>query len=365
MTSMYVSYSDLTNLCTRLLLALDVPVTHAELVSNSLVTANLRGVDSHGVQMMLPYIEQLEAGSMDPLTTGSIQSESGGCVICDGQNGIGQVIADRCTKKALGIVQNCGLALVIARNSNHFGAAAYWGRQLSDAGQIGIVMTNASAVVPPWQGKAARIGTNPICVAVPGETSETWLLDMATTTVSLGKIYDAFYRGETSIPSGWALDRDGKGTTDTETALSGFPMPLGGYKGSGLGLMVEILTAALGGSPMSTDVGSLRVKERPLSVSHAFLAIDPERFIGLEKFKLAVSRLTSMIKSTPPASGYEEVLIAGEPEWRMEKRRLREGIPIPSKLLEEFQNAADRLSVAPLAANAQFDFPLATTKEPK
>ena len=362
---MYVSYSDLTKFCTQILTALDVPAAHAELVSNSLATANLRGVDSHGVQMLLPYMEQLDAGSMDPVTKGSITSESGACVIYDGQNGIGQVVADRCTEEALRVVQQCGLALVIARNSNHFGAAAYWGRKLTDSGQIGIVMTNASAAVPPWQGKAARIGTNPICVAVPGDTSETWLLDMATTTVSLGKIYEAFYRGETSIPSGWALDVDGKSTTDTQAALSGFPMPLGGYKGSGLGLMVEILTAALGGARMSTDVGSLRVKERPLSVSHAFLVIDPDRFIGLAKFKLAVSRLTSMIKSTPPATGYEEVLIAGEPEWRAEKRRLREGIPLPGKLLEEFQRAADRLNVHPLPTKDGSDFPLATPEEPK
>ena len=129
------------------------------------------------------------------------------------------------------------MAMVVARESNHFGAAAWWAQKMRDAGQIGIVMCNASPIVPPWQGKQGRLGTNPICMSVPGP----WLLDMATTTVAAGRIFKAFINGQPEIPAGWAFDSEGVPTTDTTEAYKGMLMPLGGYKGSGLAMMVEIL----------------------------------------------------------------------------------------------------------------------------
>jgi LDH2 family malate/lactate/ureidoglycolate dehydrogenase len=236
--------------------------------------------------------------------------------------------------------------MVVARNSNHFGAAAYWARKLVRAGLIGIVMCNASPAVPPWQGKEPRVGTNPICIAVPGDGPNPWLLDMATTTVAMGKVYDASFRGETSIPPGWAMDKDGNPTTDTQTAIEGFMLPLGGYKGSGLALAVEILSAALSGGPMSTDVGSLRRGFMPLRISQMFLAIDPARFTGLVQFQQRTARLARMVKSSTTAAGYDEVLVAGEPEWRSEQKRLCEGIPIPGPVWESLAAIAQRLGVA-------------------
>ena len=121
-------------------------------------------------------------------------------------------------------------------------------------------------------------------MGIPGDGPDSWLLDMATTTVAMGKIYDASFRGEPGIPPGWAMDKDGNPTTDTQTALAGFMLPLGGYKGSGLALAAEMLTAVLGGGPMSTEVGSLRDGFMPLRISQMFLAIDPGRFVGLESW---------------------------------------------------------------------------------
>ena len=188
MTMTLFSAPALIEFARPLLVRAGVPDANALLVADSLIAANLRGVDSHGFQMLLAYLDQLHAETMDPRADGRPVLETGTCMIYDGQNGIGQVVADRCVGHAARLAQVAGLALVAARESNHFGAAAYWGQKRAAAGCIGIVMTNASPAAPPWQGKEPRIGTNPICMAVPGSESGGWLLDMVTTTVALGKI---------------------------------------------------------------------------------------------------------------------------------------------------------------------------------
>jgi LDH2 family malate/lactate/ureidoglycolate dehydrogenase len=338
----------LSNFCADALICLRVPQPHAQLIADSLVAANLRAVDSHGIQMLLPYIKQLELGSVDAETTGGVASASGACLTYDGNNGLGQVVANECTEHALRLVRENGLAMVVARNSNHFGTAAYWGQKMARKGCIGVVTTNASPATPPWQGKSARLGTNPLCMAVPGSEGGGWLLDMATTTVAFGKIHNAAYYGEAIIPSGWATNIHGNPTTDTQEALDGLATPLGGYKGSGLAMMVEILSAVLSGGPMSTEVGTLRQDgDERLRVSHMFLAIDARRFMSLESFQGRMARLSEMVKSAEPASGYHEVMIAGEPEWRAEQQRLRDGIPLPGRLCQELADAAKRLGIEP------------------
>jgi LDH2 family malate/lactate/ureidoglycolate dehydrogenase len=329
-----------------LLNATQVSPHKSRLVATSLVAANLRGVDSHGVQLLPYYLQQLEWGDMDATADGCIISESGSCLHYDGQNGIGQAIAEICCGHAVRIANKTGLSMVIARDSNHFGAAAFWAQKMAAAGQIGIVMCNASALVAPWQGKEPRMGTNPICMAVPGGEEQPWLLDMATTTVAAGKIFKAMINGHAEIPAGWAMDSEGAPTTDTQTALKGLLMPLGGYKGSGLAMMAEILCAVLGGGAMSTELGGIRFRGKPVRVSQMFLAIDIARFMPLDEFRARMDRLIRMMKSTTPASGYSEVLVAGEPEWRMEEERRRSGIPVGHGTWKALCEAADRLGVA-------------------
>jgi LDH2 family malate/lactate/ureidoglycolate dehydrogenase len=214
---------------------------------------------------------------------------------------------------------------------------------MSAAGMIGIVMCNASPIVAPWQGKQPRLGTNPICMSVPGP----WLLDMATTTVANNRIFKALTNGEETIPAGWAMDSDGVPTTNTEAAVRGLPMPLGGYKGSGLGMLVEILCAALSGGVMSIEVGGIRIQGKPTRISHLFLAIDIGRFMPVEEFTRRIEWLVATVKSSAPAKGYGEVLVAGEPEWRAEALRRREGIPLGGGTCEALERTAARLGVAP------------------
>jgi LDH2 family malate/lactate/ureidoglycolate dehydrogenase len=341
---MTLSSDVLTRFAYQLLIAAKVPHARADLVATSLVAANLRGVDSHGLQLLPFYLELILMGNIKIETDGRIINENGACLTYDGQNGIGQWISEICCGHAIRLANAHGIGMVVVRESNHFGAAAFWAQRMSSAGLIGIVMCNASPLVAPWQGCEQRFGTNPICMSVPGP-EKTWLLDMATTTAALGKILNAQFQGRTTIPPGWAMDSEGVPTQDVETALSGSLMPLGGYKGSGLAMMAEILCAVLGGGAMSTGLGGIRIQGQPMRTSQFFLAIDVARFIPLDAFHQRMQSLVAIVKSSRPAKGYDEILVAGDPEWRAEETRRRDGIPLSDGVWQNLVQAAQQLGV--------------------
>ena len=333
---------DLISFGQRILESVEVDETKARLVATSLVAANLRGTDSHGIGLLPYYVNQIEWGNVDPRSEGRVASENGCCVVYDSGNGLGAVTAEICCGHAIRLASAHGMSMVSAREANHFGAAAFWAQKMAAAGQIGIVVCDATPMVPPWQGKQPRVGTNPICMAVPGP----WLLDMATTTVAVNRIFNAAINRQPTIPHGWAMDSEGVPTTDTEVARKGMPMPLGGYKGSGLALMVEILCAVLSGGAMSIEIGGMRTPGQRSRFNHAFLAIDIERFMPVAEFTARMEHLVAMIKSSVPASGYSEVLVAGDPEWRSEAERTRDGIPLGAGTWAELTEAAQKRGVA-------------------
>jgi len=341
-----VDHQALTDFCTRILEAAGVPGPNAALTAEMLVAANLRGIDSHGVQLLSFYVDQILGGDMDPRAEGHVLSESGGTMVYDCAGGLGQATSQQATGHAIRLARAHGLGAVTTREGNHFGAAFWWARRMSREGLIGIVMCNASALVPPWQGKQPRYGTNPICMALPGDDS--WLLDMATTTVAAGKIFKASINGQAEIPAGWAMDKDGVPTTDTAAAMQGLVMPLGGYKGYGLAMMVELLTGVLSGGAFATQVGSMRFRGRKPRLSHFFLALDIARFMPVDEFNARAAELMALMKATPPAQGYDEVLIAGEPERRLEAERRAHGVPIASGNWQTLCATAEKAGVAPI-----------------
>src|SRR5262249_39881289 len=182
-----------------------------------------------------------------------------------------------------------------------------------------------------------------ICMSIPGGR---WLLDMATTTVAAGKIYKAMINGYDTIPPGWAMDSEGVPTTSVETALKGLVSPLGGYKGSGLAMMVEILCGVLSGGAMSTELGGIRIRGRLVRVSQCFIAIDVKRFLPVEEFAARMEKLVTMMKSSAPAPGFSEVLVAGDPEWRTEAERRAHGIPIEEGNWKTLCGSGEKVGVA-------------------
>ena len=341
-----VADAGLRDLTARILGAAGVPEAAAQLMADAMVYANLRGVDSHGVQLLPAYVRQIEEESVRPEAHGRVVSESGACMVYDGENGLGCVVSEACCGHAVRLARKHGLGMVVARGSNHFGTAAYWAQKISTEGMIGVVMCNASPRVPPWQGREGRFGTNPLCMSLPAPPPDSWLLDMATTTVAANKIYNAAAKGETTIPSGWATDADGLPTNDVPTAIAGLLMPLGGYKGSGLAFLVEILCAVLSGGAMSSEVGGLYILDRASGTGQCFLAIDVARFLPMEEFRARIGTLVRHVKSAKPAAGYTEVMVAGDPEWRAEEARRREGIPLPKEVWEKLLALEARLGQA-------------------
>ncbi len=343
MDTIVIPHPSLASFAASILKAVNVPASTAAIVAESLVAANLRGVDSHGVQLLIWYTDQIRAGNVAIDEAGAVVSENGACLVYDGRNGMGQLISTICCFHAIRLAREHGLGIVTARNSTHFGAAAWWAQKMSAEGFIGIVMCNSTPLVAPWQGRERRLGTNPICMSVPGP--DTFLLDMATTTVALNRVYKAILSGEKSIPAGWAMDAEGNPTTDPIVARDGLPMPLGGYKGTGLAVMVEILCAVLSGGAMLTDVGGIRYTGKEMRASHMFLAIDVARFMSMDVFVDRMRWLRETLKNTAPASGYDEVLVAGEPEWRTESIRLRDGVPVALGIWQELTKLAAALGV--------------------
>ena len=335
----------LRDFCRELCLAGGASATASDLIAESLVASNLRGVDSHGVSLLSYYIANWKHRDVDIHAQGRVASESGASMTFDGENAIGQLVAASCCDHAARLADEYGVGVVTARESNHFGAAAFWAQRICANRRIAMVLCNASSLVPPWQGREGRLGTNPICMAVPGGDEPAWLLDMATTTVAANKIFKAFNNRTPNIPAGWAMDKEGVPTTDTDAAYHGLLMPLGGYKGSGLAVMVEILCAVLSGSAISTEMGGIRFHGRPVRVGQFYLAIDVARFMPVEEFGARMDKLIRVLKSSAPAKGYDEVLVANDPERRMEKERLKTGIPIDDGTWDRLAKDARELNV--------------------
>ena len=340
-----VSSEKLVELARAILIASRVSPAKARLVAESLVASNLRGVDSHGVMLLTYYLDQIRAGNVDLETDGRVISESGACLVYDACHGIGQAISSLCADHAVRLARQSGMGMVVCRDSTHFGAAAFWAQRISAQGMMGMAYTNASPLVPPWQGREGRIGTNPICVALPSSGPGDWLLDMATTTVAKNRIHRASASGQATLPAGWAMDAQGLPTQDTQQALAGLLTPLGGYKGSGLGMLVEILCGVMSGGAMTTQVGALHSTKRRMQISHCFIAIDVVRFMPLAEFQSRMEFLLATVKSAAPAGGYDEVLVAGEPERRMEAQRRREGIPVDAGVWRRLGELAQGLGV--------------------
>ncbi len=343
-----VPHAQLQAFSEKLLLAAGVPAENAGLTARMLLAANLRGIDSHGVHLLSYYLKQIEAGTVHPTHEGRVVSESGACLSYDGENALGQVIARNCCDHAVRLAKGHGLSIVTAREANHFGACFWWAREIARHGMLGFVFCNASTLVSPWQGKQPKYGTNPICLAVPpcgDDGQEPFLLDMATTTVAANKIFKAFINQQPEIPLGWAMDKEGVPTTDTVAAYNGLVSPLGGYKGYGLAMMVEILCSVLGGGALPNDLGGIRFVTKPVRVSHCYIAVDIKRFMPLEEFNTRMLALTAIMKATAPAFGFTEVLMAGDPEKRLEAQRLASGIDIPEGNWKDLTDGAARLGV--------------------
>jgi ureidoglycolate dehydrogenase (NAD+) len=305
----------------------------ASTVADTLVWADLRGHPSHGVSRVSPYLTFIKRGDLDPKARPQAVLDAGAVFQIDAQRAAGAVAVQAAVEHAAGRAAEHGVALGVISHATHIGAAGFFADQFAARGMIGIV---ASAGIPlmAYPGTTVpSVSTAPIAIAAPSYGSGTLVLDMATSVVALGKIKEAAM-SQQPIPLGWALDGNGQPTSDPNAAQ--VQLPLGGPKGGGLALMLELLAGLLGGAAILAPAlsgGAARHSQNALVI-----AIDIARFRPLEAFGRDVDHLVTALKALPRIAGVETILMPGERGQRVYRERLEKGIPLPTRLVTELQD---------------------------
>jgi LDH2 family malate/lactate/ureidoglycolate dehydrogenase len=333
----------------ELLMAVDVPRPDAELVAEQLVRSDLRGVTSHGLMRLPTYVERVRLGLINPRPHPSIAEDAGGLVLVDGDGGLGQVVGTFAMRLAIDRAREHGTSWVSVRRSNHYGACAHYALMAAAEGMIGISATvGAKNIMAPWGGAEPLLGNNPFGIAVPAGRHPPVVLDMALSVAAGGKIQLAAKEGR-SIPADWAFDPQGRPTTDARVAWERLMVrPVGEYKGYGMAFMVAVLAALVPAAAVGGAVGDLHGDfVTTQDVGHFMQAIDVGRLVGADDFRSRVDQLIDLMHGSPLAEGFDEVLVPGEREDRVETLQLRDGISYPAPIAEDLSAIGTALGVGP------------------
>ncbi len=348
----YINKDKLIDYCCSIFTGAGMVKEEAVIVADSLVHADLAGMESHGVIRVPVYVKRIENKGTFAQSTLEIIKESDTTALIDGHNGMGQIISgkamDLCIRKA----EKQGVAFVGVRGSNHFGMASYYSEMALKHGMIGMVFTSPAALLmAPTGGIKPILDNNPFSFAIPSGEELPVVLDMATSVVSRGKIGVAAKKGE-KIPKEWAMTIDGYETEDPAAAFNGILLPVGGYKGYGLTVIVGILSAVLtGGSILSTDIKDFYtdVSEKQ-NIGHLFGAVKIDRFIDLNTFKKHMDEMIREIKNCKKAPNVEEILLPGEREFKNAAKYEVTGIPVPIQVYQDLDKLGQRLNIGFLRA---------------
>lgn len=330
-------------------LRLGVPQEDARICAEVLITSDLYGIQSHGIQRMKMYYDKIRAGLQYPVTKMEVLRESPTTAVIDGHHGMGQVIAYRSMEMAIAKARAYGMGAVAVRNSSHFGIAGYYPVMAAQAGMIGLTVTNARPSIAPTFSVKPMLGTNPIAFGCPSDEAFPFLYDAATSITQRGKL-EVLARIKKPAPRGWVISREGNLLVDAQECLDGFgkqtaallPLggageTLGGHKGYGLATMVEILSAAL--QTGSFLYGLLGIDEqgqrRPNALGHFFMAINIENFTSLEDFKKTTGAILRELRAATLQPGCERIYTAGEKEFESTQSVRQQGVPVVPSIMED------------------------------
>jgi len=342
----------LLQFCSELFIRAGISKQDADIIAGSLVEADLRGVDSHGVVRMPIYLKRVEKAMINPHAEMKLDMDLGHMCLLDGSNHFGAVIGQRALELSVERAKKHGISVIGVKHSNHFGTGAFYVQQATAENLALIVMSNASQTMPPTGGIRPFIGTNPIAVGVPTKHDPPYLLDMATSVVARGKIIVAAQKNE-AIPEGWAVDKEGNPTTDPFAALDGAVLPLGGPKGYGISMFIDIFSGVMTGAGFGKTVNNMYENWNvPQNVGHMFIAIDIDRFMPIEQFKDRIDQYIQDIKGEPKAPGVSEIYIPGELEFYRKQKRMKEGIVLSDSLVKELSEIGTSYGVHFEAAQA-------------
>jgi LDH2 family malate/lactate/ureidoglycolate dehydrogenase len=316
-----------------------VPAKDADLVSCTLVQADLEGIDSHGISRLPVYVLRIMEGRINPRPQLTFREE--GCILkVEGDRGLGQVVSYRAVEAGIPIAKKYGLAGIFVRNSNHNGASSFYCQQAIKQKMAIMAMTNSTPGIAPIGGKAAFLGTNPIAFGFPAKQDPPVIVDMSSSVVARGKIIMAAKQG-TEIPIGWGLDEDGAETTDPYKALKGSVLPLGGVKGYALAVAIELFSGVLSGAAFGKNVQSIYEDDTgTANVGHHFVLVHIPHILPYSVYLDRIEQFLKELKAVPLAKHAEAIYYPGERRYQRYIQRKRNGIPLTEEIVEELNQTA-------------------------
>lgn len=335
-----VSKEKLTELVKCVLMKAGIPERNSEIITDITIQAQLRGVTSHGVQMIPVYLERIRSGGLNPLGEPIVETKCDGVWVVDGNGACGQLAAACAAELISENVKQGKPGIVGVKGSNHCGMLAYYTELMARSGAVGFMTANTNPNVAAFGGAEKILGTNPFSIAFPTE-KESVVIDMATTSLAKGKLYEYAARGQ-QLPDGIAVDSEGYPITDPKKALEGVLLPFAGYKGYAISLIVEILSGVLTGSGYSKQVNSLhQTLNRQQNVGMFLAGIPVTLFMSRQEYNARMEDFMKMVKESKKAVGTERILFPGELEAERRKRQLIKGIAMDDELLAVLQKAAE------------------------
>ncbi len=328
------------------LLALDVLPGHAEITATRMLDADLRGRSGHGIIRLPLYVARIEAGGTNLRPDIRLLRNSPVNALVDGDNGLGHPVLEFASDVAIGKAEEIGMAWVGTRNSNHAGAAGVWINKVVEQGLIGIYLAVANANgMPPWGGRERLLGTNPIAIGIPTRNRPSFQLDIATTVVSHGTIKVKAQAGE-PLPEGWVVDADGNPITDPNRADEGFLVPIGGYKGAGLNIVIGLLAGTLNGAAFGRDVVNFRTElATPTNTGQSLFVMRPDLFGDEDEILTAFDRVLDELAQSESMTG-EPIRLPGDRAAATEADVREHGVAVPPSLVDQLREIAARLGVA-------------------
>ena len=337
---------DLLAYARGVLQALGVPDDDAQEVAACLLEADLRGVGSHGLVRLPVYGRRIRAGVVNAAPDVRITRTSDATALADGDNGLGPVVCSRAMNKAIEIAGVCGIGFVGVRHSNHLGSASYYVRKAIEHGLIGFACSNAPPNMAPHGGRTRFLGTNPFAVGIPAGTGMPLILDASTSVVARGKIILAAHSGS-PIPEGWAVDPEGRPTTNAQTALEGAVLPFGGPKGSAISFIIDILCGVMTGASFAYHLNTLEdLSGSVQNLGHVVAALRADLFLPAGTFAARMDEITGMLRACPTAVGVEKVLLPGEIEAEQELWNRRNGVPLVQEVVQQLVSLGAEVNVA-------------------
>ena len=320
-----------------------VPRADAEIGAEVALWAQMHGSDSHGVVHLPLYVRGLLDQTIKARPALAIKQAMPCCAVMDADHGLGLVASQRATDMAIDIAKKYGLGAVAIRNSSHFGAAGYYADRAAGQGLIGLAFTNAMPAIAPTGGTEGLLGTNPIGAAFPIPDADPVIADMATAVVARSRIRHALAAGQKTIPEGWALDPSGQPTTDPAVAVKGSLLPIGGPKGYALSLMVEILCSALSDGEPGFQVTYENMVKRPSNICQFFLVLNPDGFVGSERYGARMTHIAEVIGKAKPMQGEAPPRLPGARGHAVKRKASAGGIAMFGNLRSALNNVAGML----------------------